>query len=377
MNVRENVAAILNYEKYDQMPLVYFGVWKETLQKWYAEGHISEDLLDWDDGTELDKKLAKVLGFDFNWFNCVSPANCKKAYTSLFPIFEECIIERRSDGSIIRFNVEGVKVMEKAGNTSIPFEIEHTLVDRTSWEKHYLPRLQYCDERIDAEELKTLAAEDDKREIPLGIYFVSMLGQIRNWLGVEGMSYLYADDFDLFAEIINTVGELNNKVAEKMLSFNVKFDFAHVWEDICFKNGPLIVPSVFDKLVGPHYRRMAEICEKHGIAIRSLDCDGVIDSLIPTWINNGINTMFPIEVGTWNGSILPWREKYGRKLRGVGGMNKVVFAYDYAAIDKEIERLRPLIELGGYIPCPDHRIAADAKFDNVLYYCERMRALYS
>ena len=44
-------------------------------------------------------------------------------------------------------------------------------------------------------------------------------------------------------------------------------------------------------------------------------------------------------------------------------------------VDAEIERLRPLIELGGYIPCPDHRIAPDAKFENVQYYCEKMHNL--
>jgi hypothetical protein len=34
---------------------------------------------------------------------------------------------------------------------------------------------------------------------------------------------------------------------------------------------------------------------------------------------------------------------------------------DYAAIDKEIERLKPLVDLGGYIPCPDHRIPPHCK----------------
>jgi uroporphyrinogen decarboxylase len=86
--------------------------------------------------------------------------------------------------------------------------------------------------------------------------------------------------------------------------------------------------------------------------------------------------MFPIEVGTWNASIRPWREKYGRELRGVGGMNKVVFARDRAAVDAEVERLRPLVELGGYIPCPDHRLPPDAKWDLVRYYCDRMRAFF-
>ena len=85
--------------------------------------------------------------------------------------------------------------------------------------------------------------------------------------------------------------------------------------------------------------------------------------------------MFPIEVGTWNGNIGPWREKYGKALRGVGGMNKKVFACDREAVDKEVERLKRLIDLGGYIACPDHRIAPDAKFELVQYYCEKMHEL--
>jgi len=81
-------------------------------------------------------------------------------------------------------------------------------------------------------------------------------------------------------------------------------------------------------------------------------------------------------VGTWGASIAPWRAKYGPELRGVGGMDKRVFAYDYAAIDAEIERLKPLVELGGYIPCPDHRLAPDAKWENVQYYCDKMRKTF-
>ena len=56
-------------------------------------------------------------------------------------------------------------------------------------------------------------------------------------------------------------------------------------------------------------------------------------------------------------------------------MNKNVFSRDKEAIDTEIHRLKSLIALGGYIPCPDHRIAPDAEWDNVKYYCEQMHKL--
>lgn len=112
--------------------------------------------------------------------------------------------------------------------------------------------------------------------------------------------------------------EVCYKVVEKILTFGVAFDYAHFWEDICFKNGPLVHPNVFACYVGPHYKRITDLLAKHGIDIVSLDCDGKIDKLLPIWLENGVNTMFPIEVGTWNASIAPWREQYGKQLRRRG-----------------------------------------------------------
>jgi len=57
-------------------------------------------------------------------------------------------------------------------------------------------------------------------------------------------------------------------------------------------------------------------------------------------------------------------------------MDKRVFAIGRPAIDAEIERLKPLVDLGGYIPCPDHRIPLEAEWDLVRYYCDRMRETF-
>jgi uroporphyrinogen decarboxylase len=373
MNNRERLKAVLNYENYDRMPVVHFGFWAETIDKWYREGHLKvEETPDMWDASPNEVALSSKLGFDFNYYTTFQD---KSGFSSLFPAFEPRVVEELSDGMRKVLNEDGALVLEKTGVISIPTEVGHLLVDRESWEEHYLPRLQYSEDRFDMQAIQKVIQESEMRDQPLGIYCKSLFGQIRNWMGVEGVSYLYADDEDLYDEIINTVGELNYTVTKKVLESGAKFDFAHFWEDICFKNGPLVKPSIFDEKVGPYYKKITELVNNYGINIISLDCDGVIDTLIPTWLNNGVNTMFPIEVGTWEASIKPWREKYGRVIRGVGGMNKNVFAEDYTAVDKEIERLKPLIELGGFIPCPDHRIPPTAKWENVQYYCEKMRKI--
>jgi len=372
MTFRENVMAILHYQKFDRFPVVSFGYWNETLEKWAAEGHISEEeaigYTKRGDNSDADKSIMNRLGFDINWNSCAGTANM------LLPNFSTEVLEERPDGSRVSRDSNGLITLEKPGINSIPSEIGTSLTDREAWESLYLPKLQWNEKRVDTEYLSTLTSADS-RETPLGFHCGSLIGGIRNLLGVAQLSYLYVDDEDLFVEIIDTVGNLAYKCAETALKTGAKFDYAHFWEDICFKNGPLVTPFVFEEYVGPHYKRITDLLKKYNIDIVSVDCDGCIDKLVPIWLENGVNTMFPIEVGTWNASIAPWREKYGKELRGVGGMNKTVFAKDYKAIDAEIERLKPLIELGGFIPCPDHRIAPDAKFENVQYYCEKMHNL--
>ena len=373
MNNRERVKAILNYSPYDRMPIVHFGFWKETLEKWRQQGHLmAEQITGVDDGTPPERAIASRLGFDFNWYTTFQS---KAGFGLLFPAFERKVLEELPNGMLKVINEDGAIVLEKPGVRCIPPEVGHLLTDRKSWEAHYLPRLQFTDDRIDADALRKLAA-GPPREEPLGVYCTSLFGHIRSWMGLEGISYLLADDERLYDEIIDTVGELAYRTTERILSVYADFDFGHFWEDICFKSGPLVKPAAFAAKVGPHYRRITALVNRYGIQIVSLDCDGMIDALIPTWLGNGVNTMFPIEVGTWNASIRPWREKYGRELRGVGGMRKHVFAEDYAAVDLEVERLKELVNLGGFIPCPDHRIAPDAIWENVQYYCEKMRTAF-
>lgn len=372
MTFRENAMAVLHYQPCDKLPVVSFGYWAETVQKWAREGHITQEEADdycrHGDNGWGDRAIMRRLGFDFNWNSCVGTAS------DLFPAFETKVLEERPDGSQVIRDGSGLIVLVKPGVVSIPSEIGTSLTDRDVWEKEYLPRLRFSMERIPLELLETLR-DDTNREIPVGLHCGSLMGRMRDLLGVEQMSYLTVDDPELYEEIVDTMDGLCYDCVKAVLETGAKFDYAHFWEDICYKNGPLVVPSTFEECVGPHYKRITGLLNSHGIDIVSVDCDGWIDRLIPTWLENGVNTMFPIEVGTWNASIGPWREKYGRALRGVGGMNKTVFARDRKAVDEEIERLRPLIEPGGYIPCPDHRIAPDAEFDNVQYYCDRLQNL--
>lgn len=380
MNQRERMKAILNYESYDRLPIVHFGFWKETLAKWNDEGHITkEEAEGWGDGNHFDISISKKLGFDCNWSNCFAPT------TGFSPGFEPKLLKTLPDGTRHVRNSLGVVVLESNDAGSIPAEVDYLFKGRAEWEKHYKHRFEFKEERVTESIVrigdKTLKWNEgglesllnDERDEMLAIYCGSLFGVIRNFIGVENVSYLFADDEELYDEIIDTVADCCYQCVKYVLDAGAKFDSGHFWEDICFKNGPLVIPSVFEEKVGPHYKRITDLLHQHDINLISLDCDGKIDALIPTWLNNGVNVMFPIEVGTWDANIADWRAEYGKDILGVGGMRKHVFAQDRDAVDTEVDRLKKLVELGGFIPCPDHRIAPDAEWDNVVYYCERMR----
>jgi hypothetical protein len=62
-------------------------------------------------------------------------------------------------------------------------------------------------------------------------------------------------------------------------------------------------------------------------------------------------------------------------MRGVGGMDKTVFRNDKEAVDRELKRLRHLVSLGGFLPCPDHRLMPGSDLDLVKYYADEIKKI--
>ena len=372
MTNRERALNILHYKSVDRLPAVHFGYWPELLQEWAQQGKIPQELADgWADGNDADMAIDKLIGWDYNWFHTYA------ADTGIRPRFESRVLETLPDGSQRVQNSVGLIERIYPGVTSIPAEDDYLLKDREAFETLYRPRMQFTPDRVPMDFFKTFNEQVyDKIDAPLGLHLGSVMGEIRNITSVIGMSYLmYDEDEDLLADIVDTYAEMQYRCAEAVLATGAKFDFGHFWEDICFNSGPLLSPEIFNELCARHYKRRTDLCKKYGIDIVSLDCDGVTKQLLPTWFENGVNIMFPIEIGTWGDQFGPARERYGKGMLGVGGMDKTALRRDKAAVDAELERIRGLAEKGGFIPCPDHRLMPGTKFELVQYYAEEIKKI--
>lgn len=372
MTTRERCMNILHYKDTDRIPAVHFGYWGELLVEWAEQGHISMEMAKGavHDGSPVQAELDRIIGWDCTWHNCVYPK------LGLYPAFKRKVIETLPDGSQRVLTGKGVIEKFKPGIVSIPSEDDYLLKDRKAFEELFLPKMQYSEDRAKSEDLIRQYNGKLEYDAPIGLRVGSVLGDIRDITTIMGMSYLmYDEDEELFADIVDAYAEMQYKCVETALKTGLKFDFGHYWEDICFKSGPLLSPEAFDELCRKHYKKRNDLLHKYGIDIISLDCDGVTEKLIPTWLETGVNVLFPIEVGVWGDQFEPARKKYGEAILGVGGMDKTAFRKDKAAVDAELERLKRLFDMGGFIPCPDHRLMPGSKFELVQYYAEEIKRI--
>jgi uroporphyrinogen decarboxylase len=116
---------------------------------------------------------------------------------------------------------------------------------------------------------------------------------------------------------------------------------------------------------------VVDFLRSKGVKYISLDSDGNIYSLIPIWLDAGINVLYPFEVQAGM-DVVKVRKEFGKELRMWGGIDKRALAQSREAIDAELRRVEPLVKEGGYIPCLDHSIPPDVPYENYLYYAEKL-----
>lgn len=362
MNQRERFVNTMNYKPVDRCPIWDFGFWAETLPAWreqgMAEGPSSDDFFGMDD---------QWRGIGYN--------------LDLFPCFESKILEDRGETEVV-LQSDGVVALQKKRMKTIPHYIDWTLKDRKSWDEHFNPRLDpNTPGRIPANFAeKCRQNADSTRTWPLGIGAGSLFGKPRDWMGFENIALQVYDDPDLLEEMIRTMGELSVVMLSRVLKIakdnGVTFDYASMWEDMCYNQGPIIGPKYVEKWMKPHYARISELLRSYGCNFIVLDCDGKIDELIPIWLEAGVNVMFPLEIGNWGADPVNYRKRFGKEMRIMGGFDKHILAKSKDAITKEVHRITPVVEEGGFIPFCDHRVPVDVSLENYLHYIELAKKVW-
>jgi len=202
-------------------------------------------------------------------------------------------------------------------------------------------------------------------------YFASFgyYSMLRNWMGTEGLSYMFYDDPGLVHDCLNFLTEFITTFLTIALS-EVSFDLYYIHEDLAGRNGPLLSPDLFKRFFLPHYTKLVELLKSHGVKNVIVDTDGNFEVLIPLFLEAGVEGFGPIEAAAGMDA-LQLRKKYGNAFFMIGGIDKRVLTRDREAVKRELKRIiPPMLEQGGFIPTIDHSIPPDVRLDSFKYYLE-------
>ena len=366
MTHRERFHAVFNYQSFDRLPVYFFGTWPETKTRWAKEGLTGIVHRGGSGGPQLPE-------MDPDWEGCIWT---NQDLITPAPLSEEPtrVVEETDQYRVVRTPLGGV-VKESTGGSSIAQHLQPDLKPtRKDWERFR----RFLDSHDPARWLPGWEEKTDELNARDGVscfFGGSLFGRMREWMTLENISFLPVDDPLLYEEMVEYMADFYMAVAEPILE-RVNFDFAYFFEDCCCRSGPLVSPRVYQEVLDKHYRRMIEFYRDMGVPLMLIDSDGKVDDLLPLWLDTGFDIIFPIEIGTWGADPLAMRKTYGRRLRMLGGVDKHVIPRGESAIYEHLARLRDVVEDGGCIPIPDHRIPPDCSLEQFRTYLRVFKQLF-
>ncbi len=360
MTFRERLLATVRFESLDRpFRLETLGFWRETLERWRGEGLPAE----------VDNELSAFIHFGCDLQ--VPLLLGADQHPGLYPLFEEEIIQQ-DERYITKRDITGSLVRVPAdGSSTIPQIIEAPVKDEESWEeiKHRLD--PSTPGRL--ESWKPFIQLANEQPWPLCVYITGLFGTHRHLLGFQELMLAYRRRPQLLHLISRHWVGMWKGILGAIHEIRPP-DMVTLWEDMCYRNGPMIGPRAFQEFMSPYYRELVGFLRKElDIPIVAVDTDGKMELLIPLFLEAGVNLIWPFEVQA-EMDVVKIGERWPREFAIWGGMDKRVLARDRKGIEEEVMRVMPpLLKRGGYIPAIDHAVPPDVPLENWLFFLELVR----
>ncbi len=165
--------------------------------------------------------------------------------------------------------------------------------------------------------------------------------------------------------------EMANYILDKVFCFYYEYylrmfeeagdliDVFALADDLGMQNTLLIGPELFDEYIAPRIRKMADLAHHHDIKLLLHSC-GNVESLIPAFIDSGVDILDPIQPESMDP--LDIKSKFGNRicLRGGVSVQNVVSRGTVEEVRAETRRIiEGLKPGGGYIFSPGHPVLQD------------------
>ena len=330
MRADERMIAVLSGAETDRMPVIENSIWwKETIQRWHAEGlnvckNYNYGMLD-------SLALQEAFGLDLlaHWWI--------KPYTE---------------------------------RTPLPAAVGAGLgaVDMESYEKILLPTL-YPELRMDEEFISLVRKLKSEGKLILELIINGPFWEPREYMGIEAHLFSFYDQEELYDRMVFDMKEWQKKIIDYAMN-TLPFDYVTIAEDMSYNNGPMLGKEHFERFMAPYYREMVPLLKEAGLKVL-VDSDGNIEEAIP-WFNGvGVEGYHPLEAQA-KCDVNSLQEKFPQTAF-IGNFNKMIMHQGESALREEFERLLPCIRRGRYVVSVDHQTPPSVSLENYRTYVRLLK----
>lgn len=394
MTNRDRENATLSFAKFDGRGSVEetFYPWTQTLERFAKEGipeSITNRMLsiagdsniinnDIADNDKIDNDLETYLGvawgeniINYEKYLGFDPVR-RISFNLPFRWTSEEIIEETPEYIIKRERTgRQTKTYKDSG---LVVDCRHLVTCEEDWErlKEHADRVlneYYADKNI--EKAYGHLKEGHKRgDYSVRINIEGFFWASRELMGIEPQMFAFYDCPEMLHDINEYILKVYLDKFTKVLKI-IQADVVYIMEDLSGKNGSMISPRIFDEFVGGYYKRLIPVLKSLGVRHVFVDTDGDFRELIPNFIAAGVEGFLPMDVNAGM-DIVAVRKEFP-KLKFIGAFNKLCITKGKEEIDKEFERLLPVIRQGGYIPGADHQVSPSTSLEDYRYYISRLK----
>jgi uroporphyrinogen-III decarboxylase len=375
MTVKDKLISVFNFDTDAPPPRWEFGYWAGTARRWYEEGlerkrGVSDALKD---GDSLRGGMG-LLGDEFEDIKSAveidEPIVRFPLEMWIFPKFQPKVLGQDDHGNILLFDENGNKKLASKDNTTIAKVLEGPVQNREDWEQLKVEKLNPTTAGRLPEDLAQAVSQHAGRDYPLTVGGppVGFFGALRELFGEPEVYLAFYDNPELVREIIDYLADFWIELLDKVIH-RIKPDCFNFWEDMCYKNGPMVSPDLIKEFLSPAYKKMTRYLRENGVTNILMDTDGDCASLIPVFLEAGLDGIYPMEVAAGM-NVVEIRKQFPN-LKICGGIDKRALIAGKDKIAEELnDKLAYMLQQGGYIPFIDHHVPPDVPLENFLFYRE-------
>ena len=362
MTSKERIDRILKHQPVDRVGL-FEVFWRETAQKWSAEGHFPKpEMISDHFGLDVRRTGGEITPGDYNTVNLTGDID-----------YQEELVEETATTLLVR-NGNGALLRRLKNGSGAPEHVGFRVEDRQGWEAQILPHLldeTTYERRINFEAYRALRQKCDRDQVFMTCGVLGAFDTMSPMCGHENLLMGMAADGDWVRGMADTYATVMIRLLETLFQREGLPDGLWVWDDLGYKQTPFMSTAMYREILFPAHKKLFDFAHSHHLPV-VMHCDGFVEPLIPSLIEAGINCLQPLEVKAGM-DLLRIKKNFGDKIALIGGMDeRVLETNDVSAVLAELERKLPgAMAGGGYVLQVDHSVSDRVEYSTYRTFVDK------